>query len=81
MAIITPTETALSTNQQPEDDVLPAPETEVVTSWRISCAGDEALGLGHPLVWLAISPETGFVDCGYCDKRFVIDRGHAHADH
>nr|WP_236641351.1 zinc-finger domain-containing protein [Paracoccus aeridis] len=53
----------------------------MVTSWRVSCAGDEAFGLGHPLVWLAISPDVGFVDCGYCDKRFVFDRanaGHGH---
>ncbi|MFN3275338.1 MAG: zinc-finger domain-containing protein [Paracoccus sp. (in: a-proteobacteria)] len=37
--------------------------------------------MGHPRVWLAISPEMGFVDCGYCDKRFVIDRAHAGDDH
>ena len=41
----------------------------------------EALGLGHPRVWLAISPAKGFVECGYCDKRFVIDRDQAHEDH
>ena len=56
----------------------PAPETEVVTTWKVACEGDEALGLGHPRVWLAISPATGFVECGYCDKRFVIDRDAAH---
>ncbi|WVJ74301.1 zinc-finger domain-containing protein [Paracoccus marcusii] len=59
----------------------PAPVTEVVTRWRVSCDGDDAAGLGHPRVWLAISPDMGFVDCGYCDKRFVIDRDHAHDDH
>ena len=75
------TETPLSTNQDPAAEPLPAPVTEMVTSWRVSCAGDEAFGLGHPLVWLAISPDVGFVDCGYCDKRFVFDRanaGHGH---
>ncbi|MEY4778736.1 MAG: hypothetical protein RLZZ607_49, partial [Pseudomonadota bacterium] len=28
-----------------------------------------------------IPDDTGFVECGYCDKRFVIDRDHAHDDH
>lgn len=77
-----PTQESLSTNQDPAAEPLPAPVTEMVTSWRVSCAGgDEAFGLGHPLVWLAISPDVGFVDCGYCDKRFVFDRanaGHGH---
>ena len=72
-----PTEDSLSTNQDPASEPLPPPVTEVVTSWKVSCQGDEALGLGHPLVWMAISPDVGFVDCGYCDKRFVIDREHA----
>lgn len=81
MSTIEPTQTALSTNQQPEDEVIPAPEIEVVTGWRVACAGDEAAGSGHPRVWLAISPDTGFVDCGYCDKRFLIDREHAHGGH
>ena len=81
MTTISPTETSLSTNQQPEDEILPPPETEVVTRWRVPCMGDEGQGSGHPRVWLAISPDIGFVDCGYCDKRFVIDRAHAQDDH
>lgn len=60
---------------------LPAPETQIVTSWKVCCDGDESRGLGHPRVWLAIPMDTGTVDCGYCDKRFVIDRDHAHDDH
>nr|WP_229582861.1 zinc-finger domain-containing protein [Paracoccus sp. S-4012] len=59
---------------------MPAPVVETVTSWRVACDGDVAGDGGHPRVWLAISPETGFVDCGYCDKRFVIDRAAA-GDH
>lgn len=77
----TPTESSVSTNQNPQAPVLPAPDTQVVTQWKVACSGDEARGLGHPRVWLAISAATGFVDCGYCDKRFVIDREHAHDDH
>ena len=74
-------ENSLSTEQSAAELKLPAPDTAIVTSWKIACDGDDAAGLGHPRVWLAISPETGFVDCGYCDKRFVIDRDHASGDH
>ncbi|MBD9525395.1 MULTISPECIES: zinc-finger domain-containing protein [Paracoccus] len=60
---------------------LPAPETQTVTSWKVACDGDEQRGSGHPRVWLAIPHDSGEVECGYCDKRFVIDREHAHDDH
>ena len=53
-----------------------APEVEEVTSSRISCDGGGG-ALGHPKVWLSIGPE-GWVECPYCDKRFVLagDAGH-----
>lgn len=57
----------------------PAPETQTVTTPKIACDGDEARGLGHPRVWLVIDPQQGWVECGYCDKRFVlagVDTGH-----
>ena len=57
-----------------------APETQIVTHWKIACDGGEG-ALGHPRVWLTIPEDTGFVECGYCDKRFQIDRAHAHDDH
>ena len=57
-----------------------APETEVVTSWKVACDGSEG-ALGHPRVWLTIAQDSGSVECGYCGKRFVIDRDHAHDDH
>lgn len=60
---------------------IPAPETVTVTTRRIACDGNDNGGLGHPRVWLAIPPEIGFVDCGYCDKRFVLDGEHAADDH
>lgn len=47
-----------------------APETEIVSAWKVACDGSEG-ALGHPRVWLVIPHETGFVECGYCDKRFV----------
>lgn len=60
----------------PENDTaLPPPETETVTSHRIACDGGEG-ALGHPRVWLSVDPETGWVECGYCDKRFVLAGKH-----
>ena len=49
---------------------IEAPETEVVTSWRVACDGGEG-ALGHPRVWLSLDREGGEVECGYCDKKFV----------
>jgi len=50
------------------------PETEIVSKYRVACDGGEG-ALGHPRVWLQIAEDTGWVECGYCDKRFV------HEDH
>ena len=47
-----------------------APETEVVTTWKVACDGGEG-ALGHPRVWLSIPEDKGWVECGYCDKRYV----------
>ena len=56
------------------------PETELVTTTRVSCDGASAIrggaALGHPRVYLEID-EHGYVDCGYCDKRFVLKGGPA----
>jgi len=49
----------------------PPPETETVSQTRIHCDGGEG-ALGHPRVWLSIDAATGWVECGYCDKRFVL---------
>jgi len=49
---------------------IDAPETEVVNTRRIACDGGEG-ALGHPRVWLQIPHETGFVECGYCDKKYI----------
>lgn len=46
------------------------PETEIVTTWRVSCDGGEG-ALGHPRVWLSVDHVLGYVECGYCDKKFV----------
>ncbi len=73
-------ENPLSTGQDGTSQHPPL-ETEVVTSWKVACWGDESRGLGHPKVWMQISPDKGFVDCAYCDKRFVIDPGQAGDGH
>ena len=48
------------------------PETEIVNQLRVACDGGEG-ALGHPRVWLSIDPKRGWVECGYCDKRFVLE--------
>lgn len=47
------------------------PEVVTIDSDRVSCDGLDA-GLGHPRVWLTVDQYTGFVDCTYCDRRFVM---------
>ena len=47
-----------------------APETEVVRTWKVACDGGGSAS-GHPRVWLSIPEDRGWVECGYCDKRFV----------
>jgi uncharacterized Zn-finger protein len=50
-----------------------APETIRVGEPRVACdgSGDIPAALGHPRVWLQID-EKGYVDCGYCDRHFVL---------
>jgi uncharacterized Zn-finger protein len=54
------------------------PEIAYVTSPRVACDGaaDINPALGHPRVYMQID-EKGYVDCGYCDKRFVLKGGPA----
>jgi uncharacterized Zn-finger protein len=50
------------------------PETEEVTKTRVACDGGGPAH-GHPRVWLQIPVETGWVECPYCDKKFVLKEG------
>jgi uncharacterized Zn-finger protein len=52
------------------EPVGPAPETIVIRSRRLACDGVGG-ALGHPRVWLEMG-ESGFVECPYCDRRFVL---------
>ena len=49
---------------------IPPPETRIVSDWRVACDGGGG-ALGHPRVWLKIDRDTGYVDCGYCDARYI----------
>jgi uncharacterized Zn-finger protein len=55
---------------------IPPPEVTYVESRRTRCDGDERNGDGHPRVWLEIDA-GGWVDCLYCDRRFVLAGGPA----
>lgn len=58
------------------------PETILTDSHRNRCDGATGIAggaaLGHPRVWLEID-EKGYVECGYCDRRFVLRGGPADA--
>ncbi len=49
---------------------LEAPETKIVDSYRVACDGSEG-ALGHPRVYLQIPEDTGFVECPYCDCKYI----------
>jgi len=55
----------------------PPPETFTVKTMQVACDGSGAVSpeLGHPRVYLRIDPQIGFVECGYCDRRFVLEGG------
>jgi uncharacterized Zn-finger protein len=59
--------------------MIDAPETFQVRTRRIACDGSGEgvpAALGHPRVWLEID-ESGAVECGYCDRRYVLTGGPA----
>ncbi|WP_269515059.1 zinc-finger domain-containing protein [Brevundimonas subvibrioides] len=61
--------------RHPETLVAP-PEQIVVSTRRVACDGGGVLG--HPLVYLDMGA-ADFVECGYCDRRFVLSPDH-HAE-
>jgi uncharacterized Zn-finger protein len=52
---------------------IPPPEMVQVRSRRVACDGVGG-ALGHPRVWLEMG-EGAFVECPYCDRRFVLAPG------
>jgi uncharacterized Zn-finger protein len=59
-------------------NALPPPEVIPVTSKRVACDGGGG-ALGHPKVFYDMG-EDDFVECLYCDRRFVLQPG-ADGDH
>jgi uncharacterized Zn-finger protein len=55
------------------------PEIIRISTLEVACDGSGEIepALGHPRVYLRIDPEIGFVECGYCDRRFVLEGGPA----
>ena len=49
---------------------IEAPETQIVDSYRVACDGGEG-ALGHPRVYLQIPEAEGYVECPYCDCKYV----------
>src|SRR3546814_7955761 len=60
--------------------MIQPPETVRVTRSRVACDGASDIpggaALGHPRIYMEID-EKGYVDCGYCDRRFVLIGGPA----
>lgn len=54
-------------------DAVPPPEIITVTTRRVACDGVGG-ALGHPRVYLEMG-EKDFVECTYCDRRFVLAAG------
>jgi len=52
---------------------VPPPEVIEVDSTRVMCDGGGG-ALGHPRVYLEMGDED-CVECGYCDRRFVLRKG------
>jgi len=63
---------------EPIPDPIAAPEVIMVRSHRIACDGVGG-ALGHPRVWLEMG-EQAFVECPYCDRRFVAMDADSHED-
>jgi uncharacterized Zn-finger protein len=60
--------------QQGADGAAPGvPEVIATHSRRVKCDGGGG-ALGHPVVFYTIGAE-GFVDCLYCDRRYVLGAG------
>ena len=54
---------------------FPPPEIIYTEDHRVMCDGGGG-ALGHPRVYYEIA-DDGFVECGYCDRRFIRAGGPA----
>ena len=53
-------------------NAAPPPEIITVHAHRVACDGVGG-ALGHPRVWIELG-EDGQAKCGYCDRRFVLNK-------
>ncbi len=58
---------------------VPPPETIETDRTTVSCDGGGG-ALGHPRVYLNMGQDN-FVECPYCDRRFVLKAGAKAAAH
>ena len=63
----------MSDPSAPTAGPIEAPEVIAVHTRRIACDGVGG-ALGHPRVYLEMGEEP-FVECPYCDRRFVLASG------
>jgi NADH dehydrogenase (ubiquinone) Fe-S protein 6 len=60
--------------------MIQAQDSVLTNKRRVACDGASDIpggaALGHPRVWLEID-ERGYVECGYCDRRFILSGGPA----
>jgi len=61
----------MAQNDAPSDAA--APEVIEVSDEVVACDGGGG-ALGHPRVYLNLAGRD-FVECGYCDRRFVLKAG------
>ena len=66
----------MSSSQPPAPE---APEVIVTHSKRVKCEGVGG-ALGHPVVYYDMGDEP-FVECLYCDRRFVYEHRQGADDH
>lgn len=64
-----------SSSPKPDTVSFPPSETIVVATKRVMCDGGGG-ALGHPRVYLEMGQDD-FVECPYCDRRFVLKDGAA----
>jgi uncharacterized Zn-finger protein len=65
-------------NDKIDPDLVPPPEIIRVSTRRVACDGVGG-ALGHPRVYLEMG-EADFVECTYCDRRFVLAKGEEHPE-
>jgi uncharacterized Zn-finger protein len=58
---------------------IPPPEVIRVSTHSVACdgSGEVSANLGLPRIYMRMDAELGFVECGYCDRRFVLEGGPA----